>query len=428
MTKLFILIQSFLVLCLMTSCAKVSEPTASTSVKLESEDVSEEGIVLPENRKQLLMHYMPWYTTPEIRNRWGSHWTGPKKQHDPDQLAEDGHPDIWSHFDPLIGPYDSADPDVLEYQLLLMKLAGVDGVIVDWYGIGKAADYPMIHEGTQNLFEKAGELGMSFAACYEDRTVQLKVERDKLSEDDIVIHLTETFQWMHDNWFKKDTYFMLDGRPLLLNFGPIYVKDPSVWDAALSTLKPRPSFFALHHLWQKAGADGGFTWVHQNAWEEPENAEKVSKNLNRTYRYYGKDPEVIIPSAYPGFKDVYKNPHPVLDHRDGKTMQESLAVCMEGPWKVIQLVTWNDYGEGTIIEPTHQFGYQFLEIIQEARRKELGDAFPFTAEDLRLPARLLSLRKAGEVPDESLDRIAKHLSQGQVSAASLLLAELEINL
>jgi len=42
--------------------------------------------------------------------------------------------DIWSNYHPLIGLYDSTDPDLLECHLLQMKLAGIDGVIPDWYG------------------------------------------------------------------------------------------------------------------------------------------------------------------------------------------------------------------------------------------------------------------------------------------------------
>lgn len=380
------------------------------------EDVAE-APGLPENRKQLLMHYMPWYKTPEVRGAWGSHWTGHEQSHHPDQLAEDGHPDIWSHYDPLIGLYDSADPDVLECQLLQMKLAGVDGVIVDWYGIGQIADYPMIHEATEVLFEQTGILGMSFSVCYEDRTLELKVKRDHLAPEQVGQHLTETIEWMQEHWFQSAQYFKIDGRPMLLNFGPVYLKDPAVWEAALSSVKPRPLFFALHHLWQKTAADGGFTWVHYSAWKDDATPVQVVENLNNTYTYYGKDPAQMIVSATPGFKDVYKNPHPVLPHRDGQTLQESLAVCMNGPWKVIQLVTWNDYGEGTMIEPTHQFGYRFLEIIQEARREELGEAFPYTPADLRLPGRLLTLRRKGEADPAVLDQIAQLLRLGKTEAA-----------
>jgi len=54
---------------------------------------------------------------------------------DPDTVNVSGERQIASWYYPLIGPYDSSDPAVLEYHVLLMKLAGVDGVIVDWYGI-----------------------------------------------------------------------------------------------------------------------------------------------------------------------------------------------------------------------------------------------------------------------------------------------------
>lgn len=126
--------------------------------------------------KALLMHYMPWYKTPDVRGSWGSHWTGHQRQHDPDQTGEDGLPDIWSHYHPLIGLYDSTDRDVLECQLLQMKLAGVDGVVADWYGIAPHADYPEIHAATLALFAAAREAGMWFAVCYEDRSIQLLVD------------------------------------------------------------------------------------------------------------------------------------------------------------------------------------------------------------------------------------------------------------
>ena len=92
---------------------------------------------------------------------------------------------------------------------------------------------------------------------------------------------------------------------------------------------------------------------------------------------------------------------------------------------MIQLVTWNDYGEGTMIEPTHEFGYKFLEVIQQARRKELGDSFKFTPADLRLPARLYKLRKNGSAPKEDLDRISELLNKGHCDEARRALDKLD---
>ncbi|WP_424315988.1 hypothetical protein [Haloferula sp.] len=380
-----------------------SEPLPSDAVGIE-----------PVEGKLLLMHYMPWYETPEVRGRWGSHWTGHAGQHDPSKTGEDGLPDIWSHFHPLIGLYDSTDPAVIECQLLQMKLAGVDGVIIDWYGIAPTADYPSIHEASRRMFEIAGRLGMRFAVCFEDRTYEYMVKTGDLSEDEIGSQLGETMAWLAKEWFPAPHYVRVNDRPLLMNFGPIHVKEPLVWAQALEGAPERPAFYTLHHLWRNAGADGGYTWAHPSAWTDGGGAE-AKQRLDAVYRNVG-DPSKVIVSALPGFKDVYENPHPVIEHRDGETMRESLEVCMEGPWETVQLVTWNDYGEGTMIEPTHEFGYRFLEIIQDARRKERGSTVAST-DDLRLPARLLELRREGEIEARELDFIARLLASGSIDEA-----------
>lgn len=377
-------------------------------------------------RKTMLMHYMPWYESPDVRGVWGGHWTG-WGRHNPEAIGEDGLPDIYSHFHPLIGLYDSADPHVVECQLLQMKIAGVDGVIADWYGIANAADYPPIHEATKVLFDKAGEFDMSFAVCFEDRTVEVQVKQNKLAEDRIPDHLAETLGWLESNWFSQEHYFRIDGRPLFMLFGPIYVHEPKPWDIALSSIDTRPMFFPLHHLWQKAGGDGGFTWVHQQAWEGEPTRDQILSTLDGIFRHPARDPalvaEQVIASVVPGFIDIYDQSYLTLDHREGKTLDEHLEVVMNGPWPVVQLVTWNDYGEGTMFEPTHEFGYRFLEQLQDVRRAEGG--ITGTHQDLRLPARLLEIRRSEYTDTAHLDQISAALSDGRYDAARRMLASLE---
>lgn len=371
-----------------------------------------------QGRKTLLMHYMPWYETPATRGRWGTHWTGGgAPRHDPSLTDTNGLPDIWSRYHPLIGLYDSTDPEVLECHLLQMKLAGIDGVIVDWYGIHKAADYPEIHKATCDMFAATGKYGMSFAACYEDRSIKLLVEWGQLSSDKAPAHLTETLQWMDSEWFSKPQYFRYHGHPLMLNFGPIYLTTPAVWKTAMDSVSDRPVLYGLHHLWKQAAGAGGFTWVHRDPWDGSQDSAIVHRRINEVFTYFSTNATEVIVSAFPGYDDVYSQGNKRLEYRNGETLRETLAVGMEGPWPIIQLVTWNDYGEGTMIEPSHEFGYTFLEIIQGARKRELGGAFIYTPDDLRLPARLLALRKNGNVSPKVLDRIARCLSEGDCTKA-----------
>ncbi|MEL6795432.1 MAG: hypothetical protein AAFO89_01275 [Planctomycetota bacterium] len=372
---------------------------------------------------KLLMHYMPWYQTEPFSGYWGIHWAGPNDEFNPNIIAPDGRPEIYSHYDPLIGPYDSSDPHVLEYHLLLMKLAGVDGVIVDWYGLSNTFDYPPIHAATEVLFDVAGDLGMEFSICYEDRSIEAQVNTGALNPADIGSYFIGEFLWMQANWFNAPNYTKKDGRPLLLNFGPIYVTSPGPWNTGFGLLNPVPYFYALHNLWTQPQADGGFTWVHWSAWDNSPSEAVTKFRLNQIHNGVSADPDKVIPSAVAGFKDIYEpgGRFPFLDHQNGETLRQSLEVAIDGPWDIVQLVTWNDFGEGTMIEPTFEFGYTFLEVIQQERRDELGGAFTFTADDLRLPKRLYDLRNDTGAPQATLDTVSDLLRDGEPAQARALL-------
>ena len=374
---------------------------------------------IAEEPKTFLMHYMPWYETPEVSGKWGAHWTGWDRQHNPEQTDKYGMPDIYSHYHPLIGLYDSSDAHVVEAQLQQMKLAGVDGVVPDWYGTIDHHDYAPIHEATKVLFEQAGKVGLTFAVCYEDRTIQELVKADKATDADLAAPIAESFQWVEANWFSAPHYQRYMGRPLVLNFGPIYVKDAEAWRSAFDTLDQRPAFFALHHLWQDIDADGGFTWAHNREFTGTPTAAEMVDRLANVFRYPSSNPDQVITSALPGFHDIYTTTYHYIPHRGNETLRWHLDAAMKVESPIVQLVTWNDYGEGTMIEPTHEFGYLFLETIQDTRRAEaeaLGRAFPFTHDDLRLPARLLRARQAGTHAAPTLDRIAAMLNRAKTEA------------
>src|SRR5277367_2315315 len=124
--------------------------------------------------KTVLVHYMPWFVSQPYSGSWGWHWT--MNSFDPNRTnSANGRREIASCFYPSIGPYDSADPAVLEYHVLLMKLAGIDGVIVDWYGPDNFADYAVNNQRTLALFDFTRKAGLKFSLCYEDQTIQQEI-------------------------------------------------------------------------------------------------------------------------------------------------------------------------------------------------------------------------------------------------------------
>src|SRR6185369_7452673 len=99
--------------------------------------------------KPLLAHYMPWFVAKPYSPNWGWHWT--MNHFNPDTMDASGRRQIASWYYPQIGPYDSLDPVVLEYHVLLMKLGGIDGVIADWYGYDNYLDYGAVNQRTLAL-------------------------------------------------------------------------------------------------------------------------------------------------------------------------------------------------------------------------------------------------------------------------------------
>ena len=85
-------------------------------------------------------------------------------------------------------------------------------------------------------------------------------------------------------------------------------------------------------------------------------------------------------------------------------------------------------GEGTVIEPSTEFGYRDLEVIQRLRRRFVDPGFVGGSRDLRLPHRLYTLRKAVKgqpILVRDLDQVAQLLSKGSIGAAHQSLDSIE---
>lgn len=90
---------------------------------------------------------------------------------------------------------------------------------------------------------------------------------------------------------------------------------------------------------------------------------------------------------------------------------------------MVQIATWNDWGEGTQIEPSVEFGYRDLETTQRLRRA-LNPALRYTPEYLRLPVALYALQKQLPAKRLQLQAISRLLFAGDLPQARAALARL----
>lgn len=346
-----------------------------------------------DSSKILLAHYMPWYASKPVSGHWGWHWT--MNHFNPDQVKANGQREIASHDYPLIGPYDSNDPHALECQVLLMKFAGIDGAIIMWYGIediGSSFDYTMIHRNSQHFVKHLKRAGLQFAICYTDETVKRMVDVEYLSKQEDVAHGQKVMKWLADNWFWDEAYVKLNGHPVLLIFGPQYfTKDQLI--KIMSGLSPSPMFYGLPHLSDETVMDGVFGWVP--VWG---GRESLPDDWHKYFDYLytrGWTDESVIPIVFPGYRDIYEearvhDSYGSIDYREGETFAETFDLAFKSNSPIIQIATWNDYGEGTVIEPTETFGYRYLEFVQKNAKIQYG------SDALRLPVILYQLKKRHE--------------------------------
>jgi len=370
----------------------------------------------------VLVHYMPWYLTKPVSGVWGWHWTMDK--FDPEKTGSDGRPEAATHDQPLIGLYDSNDAAVLECQVLQMKLAGIDGVIVDWYGRAEFRDYAICHRNTLHLIAQLKRAGMKFAICYEDQSLKHRVEAKQLAASEALAAGKNELAFVAEEWFRDEAYVRVNGRPLLLVFGPQHFLRREQWQELTGGQSPLPVLLGLPHLVKEAGLDGAYGWPQVTGGVEitPEVWRKsLAELLARA-----KSGEAVVPVAFPGFRDIYQEAglHPSygsIDPRKGATLAETLDISLKSQLPVIQIATWNDFGEGTMVEPTVGNGYRPLEQIQAALKRTRSK------EDLRLPARLLELRRkaAGDAVTSRLDAIAELLRSGKTAEAKKRLTVLE---
>ena len=356
--------------------------------------------------KKIMAHYMPWYQSQPFRGYWGWHWKMGDAFDPPTTFA--------SHYHPLLGLYDSSDPHVLASQALLMKFAGIDGMIADWYGIECFYDYCLIKDSTNLFIPYIKEAGLEFSICYEDATVKIMTENPVgnphfPNRAAAVAHGVDVMQWLQTNYFTDPSYLKIDDRPVLLCFGPQFFTD-SEWTTLFASLSPKPHFFPLqYHLISYPTRTGEFSWPGPLSGTTPSSPTPSSKIINDLTNFYTRGTsyhwEHYLDGAFPRFYDIYAeagvgSSYGYIDANGSygsygtSTYPYTLERTLQSNSDIVQLITWNDYGEGTIIEPTVEDGYKYLEITQQMRKQYIDANFAYTAADLRLPVRLYTLRKA----------------------------------
>lgn len=366
------------------------------------------------NPMKVYMHYMPWFESPATLGgtNWGFHWQFNNRN--PNVVDANGKRQIASHYYPKIGPYASNDPQVIEYHLLLMKLSGIDGVMINWYGQqGTNGDVANLLTNSNAIVAKTDDFGMKFGVVFEDRFAA-NIEQAKTN-----------VRYLKDNYFNKPEYIRYGAGedPLMFVFGPITFQQPTQWNQIIAEAGEPLTLLTLPYESNETGqnADGEFQWI----WED-ETKDNHLQVLTDFLNNRAPSLNVVSGVAYPGFNDYYQegglgNVVPFeIPHENGQTLAQTLALAQQSSSKIdmLQLATWNDFSEGTMFEPTVETGFDYLKQIQQFT------GVPYGEDELQLVYRLYVARKehAGNAATQALlDQASGHLNALEIEQARAVL-------
>lgn len=261
---------------------------------------------------------------------------------------------------PLIGSYDSRDGGVAATQIDQAKSAGIDAFIVSWFGLeDQATTTPVLN----NMLDRAAERGFSVAAAVDIFDANFNRNRDQM---------INSLSWLINDRANHPGYLRYNGKPVIFfAFQDRTGLTTADWLAIRSAVDPN-----RNTIWIAEGVAGcciyggamDGMYAFNLAWADG-SAARYTYERNAMLNAGGS---LYIPTIHPGWnedliaaRDGRPNPTSARDRAGGQFLANSFNGAVASGADVILVGTWNEFMEGSHIEPSQQYGTQSLDILRD---------------------------------------------------------------
>ena len=265
---------------------------------------------------------------------------------------------IYAHLMPWFGSrghinvgYDSAQSEQIHRQVEDMVSRGIDGAIVYWTGASDSGNSAHTNEVALKLMKEAERHpGFEFAVQEDKQALEECAKR----RCDLTAALTGDLRYAAKTFFASPAYMTMNGRPIFFFFGLEAYKNNIVWDRVRDSGPANPLFVFRNSVgFDYPQSDGAFAW---NAIDKRDPNDIGLNYLDHFYRVAGEHGGAIsIGSVYAGFNDRLASwgKGRIVNANCGDTWLKTFGVARQyaGRFSALQVVTWNDYEEGSQIEP-----------------------------------------------------------------------------
>ena len=270
---------------------------------------------------------------------------------------------VYAQFMPWFGQsshinvgYNSDDSSQVHKQVTDMLSRGISGAIVDWYGPDAAVE----NNTTLLLKSEAESTNDSFVfAVQEDSGSPTLVTCANTSGCNITNQLISDLTYAYNTYESSPAYMTVNGRPVVFFFGvdKYAINWSTVRTALQNTGNPYFIFIGTGGL-THADADGYFAWLIIDTSNPADESLSVLSTFYSGMQSLPND--LTYGASYIGFNEslapwVKSNPR-IMNQNCGQTWLDTFSTVAKAGYsannqlQAIQIVTWNDYEEGTEIE------------------------------------------------------------------------------
>lgn len=247
-----------------------------------------------------------------------------------------------------VNPYHSWDSAVIQQHVAQAASAGIDGLLVAWYGPEETnnqteTNFRVILDQAQANGIKA-LLSVDLASAAWFKNTQEIIEGLNYA---LTVHAQHPAYFRYNG--KPVLFFWFQGRYSLADWAAIRQEvDPnhnSIWIAEGAALDALPTFDGLHLYtisWSQNVAGTEATWS--------------SSTRSRGGLWVG--------TAMPGWDNTYtqQSERYIRERQEGAFYRETFAAAAASSPSMIVITSWNEWWEGTHIEPSTNYGDFYLHL------------------------------------------------------------------
>ena len=318
-----------------------------------------------EDAHQVIAAWYGWWGNPSVSGKW-VHWNG---------VDPENHAIASSRYYPLDGAYDSHDPALLSKQISLAQSSGITAFAASWWGPADFTDVSL-----QGLLSAARKSDFHVTAYFET----IKPKRGQTKVDAAAGDLL----YLLNQYAGSPAWLTFHGKPVVFIYGRALQQLPlDEWNAVVARVRanyPRgvaliadvgtthrqqiqgspalqsAAVFSGVHVYNITGETKGMAPAAVAAWARTTYAQIVATTVSN-------QPTVL--TVIPGYDDseisARKPPHPITGRFNGDTYKTLLSAAIETNPDWLFITSWNEWHEGSQIEPSYEFGTLYTDLTKQ---------------------------------------------------------------